>query len=162
MLLFHMLISLSCPCFFGLRNGKERDKKDIFLNDCSWMVFHGSFLLIIARILTLSPLYVTGVQTLALLWGYIRIIVLGRSQGTSPCTVCFLERDLVEAHPLPMSATFVGGQPHCPSCWVSFASFAALLGDTSEMVYTLDSFCCISYPWNCHLFLPDRGSVGSP
>ena len=31
------------------------------------MVFNGPFLLIIAIILTLSPLYVTGVQTLALL-----------------------------------------------------------------------------------------------
>lgn len=105
-----MLISLPSPFFDGLQNGKERDKRGISLNDCSWMAFPGLSLLVIAVILILSHLYVTGIQMLAVLWGYLWIILWGRSQRPPSCTVSFLERRLVEAHPLPTSASFMGSQ----------------------------------------------------
>lgn len=90
---FHTLTLLSCPSFSGLRNGKEGEFKKYSSVSCSWQVFLGPFLLIMASILNRSLFCVSGIHTLALLWECACITILGRSQWPPPCTASKMTGD---------------------------------------------------------------------
>lgn len=117
-----MLISLPSPFFDGLQNGKERDKRGISLNDCSWMAFPGLSLLVIAVILILSHLYVTGIQMLAVLWG----VPLDYTLGKIPVASILHSQLPWEKTGWGSSSSHIsqlhGRSTHSPSCWVLYPS----------------------------------------